>query len=201
MNQREVRFQDWRSWIVGGFMKPTRLLLPFHHGMNMSALEQAVRLAKGCDATLVLLALIQVREGRRIKAPRLDLVQQARDFFAASRHKAAAHGVPVEVVEVYTHDIPQAIESIAREMQCDGVVLFLAGNEGVLLSATQIVRLIERAACKAYVMRMPVPVTKTFARLLLARFLQMVKRTPGTLEADTTLSAAYVEEEATPVEA
>lgn len=141
-------------------MQQTRLLLPFHHGLHMDALEQAVRLAKGCDATLVLLALIQLRDGHRVKAPRLDLVQQARDFFAASKHKAAIYDVPVESMEVYTHDVQQAIETVADVMRCDGVVLFLAGENGVLLSERAISGLVASAARKLYIMRLPTHASK-----------------------------------------
>lgn len=150
-------------------MKPARLLLPFHHGVNMNALEQAIRLAKGCDATLVLLALIEVREGHRVKAPRLDLVQQARDFFAASKHKAAAYDVPVECVEVYTHDMQQAIETVADVTHCEGVVLFLAGEDGVLLEARAIYGLVASAALKLYIMRLPAPTPNRVFRFLKIR--------------------------------
>ena len=38
----------------------TRLLLPFTHGVNMFAIEQAILLAKSLEATLIPLSVIHV---------------------------------------------------------------------------------------------------------------------------------------------
>ena len=134
-------------------METTRLLLPFQHGVDRAAIEQAVRLAKGCSATLVALSLLSVRGGRKLKAPRLDFVQQSNDFLETTRHLAKAWDVPLEAFEVLTHDTGQAIQTVAREMQCDGIVLFLEGSEGVLLPSESIESLVNAASFKLFVMR------------------------------------------------
>ncbi len=176
-----------------------RLLLPFQHGMSMSAVEQAVRLAKGSDATLVLLATIQAQEGCEAKAPRLDLVQQARDFFGAATYKASVYGVELECVEVYTLHVKQAIEKVACEMKCDGIVLFLEGRDGVLLSASVIHELFEAATLKLYVMHLPAPMSKTAFRLLRERLTWW--RNPGSSgQEETEQYSATLESEAVPVE-
>ena len=41
-------------------MKSARLLLPFVHGMNIEALEQAILLAKDSKATLVPASIIRI---------------------------------------------------------------------------------------------------------------------------------------------
>lgn len=132
----------------------TRLLLPFQHGVDRPAIEQAVRLAKGYGATLVSLSILTVQGGRKLKAPRLDFVQQSNDFLETTKHLARAWGVPVESFEVITHDARQAIETVASEMQCDGIVLFAGRSGGVLLASDTINYLVESARHKLYVMRL-----------------------------------------------
>ena len=46
-------------------MKTTRLLLQFTHGVDVYAIDSALRLAKGCEAILVPLTLIYVYEDGR----------------------------------------------------------------------------------------------------------------------------------------
>ena len=132
----------------------TRLLLPFQHGVDQAAIEQAVRLAKGCDATLFSLSVLQVQAGRKMTGPRLDVVQQSKDFLETAKHLAKVWCTPIELLEVVTHEAGQSISKIASEMQCDGIVLFMDRNSGVLLSSEAIQYLIEAASCKLYIMRM-----------------------------------------------
>lgn len=134
-------------------METTRLLLPFQHGVERAAIEQGVRLAKGCGATLLALSLLPVQGGRKLKAPRLDFVQQSNDFLETTRHLAKVWDVPLEAFEVLTHDVRQAIETMAGEMRCDGIMLFLEGGKGVLLPAETIEYLVEAASFKLFVMR------------------------------------------------
>ena len=86
-------------------MKNSRFLLPFVHGVDMRAIEQAILLAKGHEAILVPLVLIYVPEERRAKGARLEYIQQSRDFLEAIKFKAARYDVPIERLEVYTSDI------------------------------------------------------------------------------------------------
>src|SRR5690242_11885613 len=100
-------------------MKTTRLLLPFTHGVDVCAIDSALRLAKGYDAILVPLALIYVPEDGQAKGARLEHIQQSKDFLEVVKHKAARYGVPLERLEVYTSDIAQSIRIIASEMECE----------------------------------------------------------------------------------
>jgi hypothetical protein len=131
-------------------MYTTRLLLPFQQGVDRVVIEQAVRLAKGCNATLVPLSILVVKS--KLKSPRLDFIQQSKDFLEATKHLAEVWDVPFEAVEVVTHDAGQAISTIAVELQCEGIVVFLGHNGDVLLSADTIQYLIEAASYKLYVM-------------------------------------------------
>jgi len=132
-----------------------KLLLPFQHGLDVRAIEQAVRLAKGSDATLAPFSLIPIAERYGKKDSRLDLVQQSKDFLEVTRHKARAYAVPVEPYERYTKDCAQSICMLVYEMQCDGIVLFISYKGGLLLPADIISKLVDEAKCKLYIIRLP----------------------------------------------
>jgi len=132
----------------------TRLLLPFTHGVDVFAIEQAICLAKSLDATLIPLAIIHVPEERRARGARLEHIQQSKDFLEVAKYKAARYGVPVERYEVFTADIVQSINIVAKEQRCDGILLFIGGKRGVLLQLDEIKDLMETTACKLYIVRM-----------------------------------------------
>jgi hypothetical protein len=132
----------------------TRLVLPFTHGVDIFAIEQAILLARSLDATLVPLSLIHVPQEQRARGVRLEHIQQSKDFLEAVKYKAERYGVPVERFEVFTADIVQGINIVAKEQQCQGILLFLERNKGVLLQTNEIKRLMEIAAYKLYVLRL-----------------------------------------------
>ena len=149
-------------------MTTKRLLLPFQHGVDMGAIEQAVRLAKSHNAVLVPLSLIQAQNER--KGTRLESIQQSKDFLEATKHKAATYGVPIERFEVFTPDVKQTINLLAGEMECEGIVLFLGGKNGILLPASVIKHLLETANCKLYIMRLQSSENTSLIKLLRERF-------------------------------
>src|SRR6185312_8373557 len=108
----------------------TRLLLPFTHGVDIFAIEQAILLAKSLDATLIPLSLIRAPQERRVRGARLEHIQQSKDFLEAVKYKAARYGVDVQRFEVFTADIAQGINIVAKEQQCEGILLFLGRNKG-----------------------------------------------------------------------
>jgi hypothetical protein len=132
----------------------TRLLLPFTHGVDIFAIEQAICLAKSLDATLIPLAIIHVPEERRARGARLEHLQQSKDFLEAVKYKAARYGVPVEQYEIFTVDIVQGINVVAKEQRCEGILLLVGGKKGVLLQLDEIKSLMEMTVCKLYVVRM-----------------------------------------------
>jgi hypothetical protein len=151
-------------------MKGTRFLLPFTHGVDMRAIEQAVLLAKGHEATLIPLALLYVPERRRAKGARLEHVQQSKDFLEATKYKAARHSVPVERFEVFTSDVVQSINLVASEMECEGILLFVGRRGGVLLDINEIKRLVELPICKLYVLHMQTNNRASITQMLRQRF-------------------------------
>lgn len=151
-------------------MKTSRLLLPFVHGIDMCAIEQALLLAKVHEATLVPLVLIYVPEERRAKGARLEQLQQSKDFLEAVKFKAARYAVPVERLEVFTSDIVQSINLVASEMECEGIMLFFGRKNGVLLGYNEIKLLVEMPICKLYIMHLHTEEHETFAQKLFHRF-------------------------------
>lgn len=147
-------------------MKTTRLLLPFVHGIDVSAIQQALLMAKGLEATLVPLSLIYVPERRRARGARLEHVQQSKDFLEAVKHKAARCAVPVERLEVFTSDIVQSINLVADEMACEGILLFKGRKDGILLQVNEIKRLVEMPVCKLYIMHLQTEERESIAQRL-----------------------------------
>src|SRR6266704_1699742 len=103
-------------------MKTPRFLLPFVHGVDKFAIEQAILLAKSHQATLIPLVLIHVPEERRKKSVRLEYLQQSKDFLETVQQKADWYSVRIERLEVFTSDIIQSINLVASEMACEGIL-------------------------------------------------------------------------------
>ncbi len=153
-------------------MKTPRFLLPFVHGVDMCAIEQAILLAEAQEAILVPLVLIYVPEQRCAKGARLEHIQQSKDFLEAVKFKAARYAVPIERLEVFTSDIVQSINLVASEMACDGILLFLGRNNGILLHVNEIKRLVEMPTCKLYIMHLQTEERGSFTQMLRQRFSQ-----------------------------
>ena len=175
-------------------MKQPRLLLPFVHGVDMCAIEQAILLAKSHEAVLVPLVLIYVPEENRAGGARLEHIQQSKDFLEAVQFKAARYEVPIERFEVFTSDIVQSINLVATEMACEGILLFLGRNNGILLNYDQIKRLVEMPVCKLYIMHLQTEDRGSFTQMLLRRFLNLLKARRKKQE-ESELSGEVLEEE------
>jgi hypothetical protein len=131
-----------------------RLLLPFTHGVDSSAITSALALAQRLNATLVLLSLIQQPQPSG-KGPRWEDIQQSRDFLEFAHHKALRAEVPVERVELYTQNAPRSIRAFAQEMECAGIVLVVRQGAGVLLATHEVKQLLEKKGVAIYVVSLP----------------------------------------------
>jgi hypothetical protein len=150
----DAAWRQNRLNVLEMLVKMTRLLLPFTNGVDMDALEYGVLLAKNHRATLVPLALLAMPEKRRSKGIRLEQVQQAKDFLEAVRYKAERHAVSIERFEVVTTDVVQSIAVLTHQADCNGIVLVVRGQDGVLLQADEIERLMEQLACTYYLIHL-----------------------------------------------
>lgn len=147
-------------------MKATRLLLPFMHGVEMRVLEYGVLMARSHDATIIPLSLIYVPEKQWAKGPRLEHIQQSKDFLEAVRVIAARHNVPVERYEVETGDVVRSIEILTEQLACDGMILFVRGSGGVLLNTPEVALLIKQATCPLYLICLPAGPYKRLSQFL-----------------------------------
>ena len=150
-------------------MKTTRFLLPFVHGVDKFAIEQAILLAKSHQATLVPLVLIHVPEERRKKGVRLEYLQQSKDFLETVKQKADWYSVQIERLEVYTSDVVHSINLVASEMECEGILLFVSQKEGILLQLHEIKCLMEMPVRKLYITRLPRIERKSYVQTLRLR--------------------------------
>src|ERR1051326_3335423 len=132
----------------------TRLLLPFTHGINVSAIAQALALTHRFGATLVVLSLIRLPQ-RPDRGPRWEDIQQSNDFLECVQYKAARSGVPVERMELYTHHPVGSIRALAREMECTGIVLVVRRGAGILLATHEVKQLLEDQSFPLYIVPLP----------------------------------------------
>lgn len=157
-------------------MKTTRFLLPFVHGVDKFAIEQAILLAKSHQATLVPIVLIHVPEERRRKGVRLEYLQQSKDFLETVKRKADRYAVQIERLEVITSDVVKSINLVATEMECEGILLFLSQKGGILLSLHDIKRLMEMPVSKLYVLHLPTKERANFVQEMRRHFSDWLHR-------------------------
>ncbi|HTK06293.1 MAG TPA: universal stress protein [Ktedonobacteraceae bacterium] len=140
------------------------LLLPFTHGIDGSAITSALKLAQRREATLVLLSLIQVRERSGRSTIRWEDIQQSTDILEFTRQKAARMEVPIQCVELRSQHPVQSIRAFAREMECEGIILFVRGGSGVLLATHEVKQLLEDRVHSMYIANLPI--SRPWASLL-----------------------------------
>jgi hypothetical protein len=175
-------------------MKTTRFLLPFVHGVDKFAIEQAILLAKSHQATLVPIVLIHVPEERRKMGVRLEYLQQSKDFLETVKQKAEWYSVQIERLEVFTSDVAQSINLINSEMECEGILLFVNHKGGILLQLHEIKRLMEMTACKLYVLHLPTHERMNFAHDLRRHFSHWLNGR-GKRQGEAMQEQGYLEEE------
>ncbi len=167
------RYND--SFAMEEIMNTVRMLLPFTHGVDLCAIEHAIRLAKSRNATLVPLAVVSVPKGRRTGGARLEHIQQSKDFLEAVQQKAARYQVPVERYEVFTSNIRQSIATLTWELHCDSILVFVTGQKGVLLDAREIKQLLEGETAQIFMVRLE-PNNRGSVRHLLGKTLSLWSR-------------------------
>lgn len=133
----------------------TQVLLPFTHGIDVSAITYALAFAQRFHFTLVALSLIHLPEAPGRQHPRLEAIQQSNDFLEYVQHKAARQGVPIVRLELYTHHPVRSIRALAQEMECAGILLFVERGAGVLLATGELKQLLEDDSFPLYIVPLP----------------------------------------------
>lgn len=110
-------------------MSGLRLLLPFTHGVDAHALTHALMFAKVTQATLVTVALIPLPQQEGVKGPRLEHIQQAKDFLEFMRTKADIFHVALERHEIFTREAVAQITLSTLQLGCQGLLLVWCERE------------------------------------------------------------------------
>jgi hypothetical protein len=128
------------------------LLLPFTHGIDGQAISCALSLASQCEADLLLVPLVCPRRGKRSQEVlRPEDIQQALDFLVYTQQRARRMGISTRQSQIHTRHPVQSIRAFAREMACEGILLFLRGGKGVLLETEEVKQLLEDRHIPLYV--------------------------------------------------
>jgi nucleotide-binding universal stress UspA family protein len=135
-------------------METRRWLVPFTWGVHMQAIDSVVHLAEGGGAILVAVSLLSRPDNPGSRGPRLEHIQQSKDFLEAMQWKAGELGVALERHEVITVDVMQSIAALTRELHCDAIVLVSRGEREALLSGHQLKRLLEEPPAALLVLRL-----------------------------------------------
>jgi hypothetical protein len=132
-------------------MKTPRWLLPFTFGMDMRAIDYALRLAESTGATLVPVSLVSAPP----KGARLEHIQQSKDFLEAVQHKAASYQVAVERYEVFTVDVLQSLATLVRDLCCSGIMLVTGGKHSYLMQEEEVKHLLIEPPAALVLIRLP----------------------------------------------
>lgn len=147
-------------------MNTSRWLMPFTHGVDMRAIDYAVRLAESAGATMVPVSLVSAPP----KGARLEHIQQSKDFLEAVQNKAARFQVPVERYEVFTVDALQSITTLVHQIRCNGIILVTSRGHTCLLQDQEVKQLLIAPPAALVLIRLSPPLGLTPAQGLRARF-------------------------------
>jgi hypothetical protein len=160
-------------------MEGPRWLLPFTHGVDMRAIDHVVSLAESTGATLVAVSLILTPHKPGSRGPRLEHIQQSKDFLEAVKWKTRMHEVPVERHEVFTADVMQSIVLLVGEMRCAGIILVTSSEREALLQAHEVKRLLINPPAPLVIIRLSQYPAQVQRPHLGIRFLSWLRRLWG----------------------
>lgn len=170
-------------------MDTRRWLVPFTWGVDMQAIDAVVSLAEGGGATLVAVSLISRQDKPGSGGPRLEHIQQSKDFLEAIGWKADGLGVALERHEVITVDVMLSIAALARELYCDAIVLVSRGEREALLRGSQLKHLLVEPPAALLVLRLAAQTRRQPARSFGARVLAWLRQRWGRGKADGDVTA------------
>ena len=120
----------------------SRWLFPFTWGIDTQALDAALRLAEADSATLVAASLIVEPQGKRSRGPRLEHIQQSKDFLAALKCRASQAQMPIECYEVWTPNVVASLEKLPSELNCECILLVSRAGKVLLLQTDELEHLL-----------------------------------------------------------
>lgn len=125
---------------MSGTDMTVRFLLPCTMNGDREAIIAAMKVASLYGAILVPLSL---RDTGMAEAVSLETQVPAHDFLEDVQQQAAIMKVPIEWMEISTHDASRSIHVVAEEMNCSGILLFVREGKGVLLESKRVQDVIE----------------------------------------------------------
>jgi hypothetical protein len=160
-------------------MEAPRWLLPFTYGVDMRAIDHVVSLAESAGATLVAVSLISTPHQPGSRGPRLEHIQQSKDFLEAVKWKASRYGISVERHEVFTTDVMQSIGLLTGEMHCAGIILVTSSEREALLQAHEVKQLLINPPAPLVIIRLSPDPAQIQMPHLGIRFLSWLRRLWG----------------------
>ncbi len=155
-------------------MKVSRWLLPFTYGVDMQAIDAAVRLAEGTSATLVAVSLIFVPGEAPGRGAHPEHMQQSKDFQEAVYYRASELKVPLERYEIFTSVIQERLTTLSSELRCDAIILLGHNRHPTLLHAHEMNPLLAEPPARLLYIHLP-PSTKKPVRSAGARLLAWLR--------------------------
>lgn len=153
-------------------MQKARWLLPFTFGMDMVAIDSAVRLTQSAGAILVSASFVPAS----LAEVRLEHIQQSKDFLEAVRYTAERCQVPVERYEIFASDVLQSMTTLVQDTQCERIILVAHNKRTSLLQEDEVKQVLSEPPAALILMCLSQPVESTPSPHIAARFLVWLRR-------------------------
>lgn len=155
------------------------LLLPFTHGIDREAIDQALVMAENFSACLVCVAFIPCSPDKH-KGIRLERIQQAKDFLEYMYYRARQAGIKLQRMELYIPNLEESILRLSQEMDNAPILLFTRHERGILLELSTIRSVVEDERSRYYLLLL----ARRHGSIALPQFLQpLLQKYQGTAKA------------------
>ena len=139
-------------------MNEERVLLPFVDGVNIEAIDYALRFSKAAQLPLVVLGLIPQPATGNVRA---EHVEQAQDFLETIAARAEMHGLPsIERHESFSQDISRSILDAIVQLRCRGIIFLLQNDIPCFLDLEDVKNVQESTDANVYLLHLPQKVKK-----------------------------------------
>lgn len=143
-------------------MDEERVLLPFVDGVNVEAIDYALRFSKAAQLPLVALALIPQPPTGSVRA---EHVQQAKDFLETIAARAEMHGLSsIERHECFSQDTSSSIFAALMQLHCRGILLLLQNDIPCFLNLKDMQNVQQGIDANVYILHLPQKEKKTILR-------------------------------------
>jgi hypothetical protein len=142
-------------------MDEERVLLPFVDGVNVEAIDYALRFSKAAQLPLVALALIPQPPMGSVRA---EHVQQAKDFLETIAARAEMHSVSIERHESFSQDTSSSVFAALLQLHCRGIIFLLQNDIPCFLDLKDMQNVQQSIDVNVYILHLPQKEKKTVLR-------------------------------------